>query len=100
ACRFVGTPGVGPQAHFYTIDPAECDAVRDDPRWRYEGQDFQASGLGAPGRCADAQRPVYRAYNDGFATNTSNHRYITSPRLYDSMLKSCWIGEGPVFCVP
>ena len=23
-CRFFGTPAVGPNSHFYTIDPAEC----------------------------------------------------------------------------
>src|SRR5205085_5194104 len=33
ACRFFGTPGRGPNSHFYTIDAAECDTVKANPDW-------------------------------------------------------------------
>ncbi len=36
-CRFYGTPGKGPNSHFYTADPAECARVKTDPGWFYEG---------------------------------------------------------------
>src|SRR6476619_4153718 len=39
-CRFYGTPGVGPNSHFYTADPGECAAVKRDGGWTYEGIAF------------------------------------------------------------
>jgi serine protease len=35
ACRFFGTPGVGPNSHFYTIDPAEFVAAIEEFCRRY-----------------------------------------------------------------
>ena len=32
-CRFFGTPGRGPDSHFYTADPAECAQVMRNPDW-------------------------------------------------------------------
>ena len=48
ACRFYGTPGVGPNSHFYTIEPSECALVKTDPGWHFESYDFSATppGLG------------------------------------------------------
>ncbi|MEP6702329.1 MAG: hypothetical protein ABJB04_05000, partial [Betaproteobacteria bacterium] len=45
-CRFYGTPGKGPNSHFYTADQAECAAVKRDPGWTYEGIAFYAVGAG------------------------------------------------------
>jgi len=42
ACRFFGTPGLGPSSHFYTGNAAECAAVRTNPRWLDEGVAFRA----------------------------------------------------------
>src|SRR4029453_1053178 len=36
ACRFFGTPGIGPDSHFYTINVAECDIVKANPGWTFE----------------------------------------------------------------
>jgi serine protease len=30
-CRFYGTPGRGPNSHFFTLDAQECAAVQTDP---------------------------------------------------------------------
>jgi hypothetical protein len=32
-CRFYGTPGIGPNSHFYTADANECNIVKQDPGW-------------------------------------------------------------------
>jgi uncharacterized delta-60 repeat protein len=98
-CRFYGTPGVGPNSHFYTVVPLECDAVRQDPGWRYEGIAFYSVPPDALG-CPAAMRPVYRLYNNGYASNDSNHRYTTDPALYQGMQNKGWTGEGVVFCSP
>ena len=97
-CRFYGTPGVGPNSHFYTVDPAECSAVKRDRGWTYEGIAFYAF---APldGRCSAGSVPVYRAYNNRFAQNDSNHRYATDRALLDALGPQGWTVEGVVLCV-
>ena len=99
ACRFAGTPGLGPNTHFFTIDSEECEHVKQDAGWRFEGFDFSASPLVAGG-CGRGEQRVYRAYNGQFDRNDSNHRYATNPEIYQSMIDAGWLGEGPVFCVP
>ena len=98
-CRFYGTPGRGPNSHFYTVSATECAAVKNDPGWTYEGVAFYVFAP-ANGQCAAAQQPVYRAYNNRFAQNDSNHRYTTDSNAYAQMRAAGWSGEGVVFCAP
>jgi len=108
ACRFYGSPEAdaqsglrrGPNSHFYTIDSDECAVVQGDPGWKFEGYDFAATPKAADGSCAAGTVPVKRAYNNRFAVNDSNHRYMTSDGMYAVMIASGWIGEGTVFCAP
>jgi uncharacterized delta-60 repeat protein len=100
ACRFYGTPGVGPNSHFYTLEPAECAQVKLDPGWHFESYDYSGTPPGANSVCASGTIPVYRAYNNGFATNDSNHRYTTKIAIYSGMIAAGWSGENIVFCAP
>lgn len=95
--RFYGTPGRGPNSHFYTVDATESEIVKQDPGWTYEGVAFY---LFAPvnGQCATDQQAIYRVYNNRFAQNDSNHRYITDPNLYAQMQAQGWLPEGVVLC--
>ena len=34
-CRFYGTPGIGPNSHFYTANPDECAFVKTLAGWSY-----------------------------------------------------------------
>jgi len=96
ACRFFGTPGVGPNSHFYTIDPAECAKVKVNPNWTYEGIAFRATAPSA-GECAADRVPVVRLYNDGKG-GQANHRFTTSHSEVQRMVAQGWTIEGPVFC--
>ncbi|CAG0970406.1 hypothetical protein BURK2_01247 [Burkholderiales bacterium] len=96
-CRFYGTPGVGPNSHFYTVDSTECENVKHDPGWTYEGLAFFIFPPNN-GSCAAGQVPVYRAYNLRFAQNDSNHRYTTDSATYVQMQAQGWAGEGVKFC--
>jgi len=100
ACRFYGTPGRGPNSHFYTIDANECSLVRTDPGWHFESYDFSATPPGPGNSCAAGTTKVYRAYNGRFAQNDSNHRYTTSLTAYNAQVAAGWTGEGVLFCVP
>lgn len=110
-CRFYGAPGIdpatgsrrGPNSHFYTLQPSECAAVKQDPGWTYEfaGKFWMIKpGAAAGAECPAWTQPVYRAYNNRFAANDSNHRYMVSAALYQQMLGKGWSGEGVVMCAP
>jgi hypothetical protein len=96
-CRFYGTPGRGPNSHFYTFAGPECEAVKKDAGWTYEGVAFHIYEPTA-GVCAAGTSPVYRAYNNRFAQNDSNHRYSTDKAALTAM--AGWTLEGVVFCSP
>lgn len=96
ACRFFGTPPFGPNSHFFTIDHAECDKVKADPVWTYEGLAFNADPPFV-GVCALDRIPVIRLYNNGMG-GQANHRYTTSRYEIAAMLGRGWILEGTVFC--
>jgi hypothetical protein len=105
-CRFYGSVAPGPNSHFYTIDPAECQWLKDlqaitppsEKRWNFEGNDF-ASTPPVAGQCPAATIAVYRAYNNGFARGIdSNHRITSSRNAYLLQVAKGWIGEGVVMC--
>lgn len=96
-CRFYGTPGIGPNSHFYTADQAECEMVKRDPGWTYEGLGFYTTPPVA-GACAAPLRPVHRLYNNRWMFNDSNHRYVTDLALIAPMEANGWIHEGVAFC--
>jgi hypothetical protein len=96
ACRFFGTPGRGPNSHFFTIDPAECAKVRNNPDWTFESLAFKAD-VPSLEDCAIDRVPVIRLYNNGMG-GEANHRYLTSHSEIRAMLDEGWIREGAVFC--
>ncbi len=95
-CRFFGTPGIGPDSHFYTNDSAECALVRANPAWTYEGIAFNAFPV-VNGDCPADRIPVIRLYNNGMG-GEANHRYTTSRSEIASTVANGWTVEGPVFC--
>ena len=95
-CRFFGTPGVGPDSHFYTNSASECAIVRGNPAWSYEGIAFNAFPAVAADCPAD-RIPVTRLYNNGRG-GQANHRYITSRSEAAETVARGWSIEGPVFC--
>ncbi|HVO86933.1 MAG TPA: hypothetical protein VMV45_00205, partial [Casimicrobiaceae bacterium] len=96
ACRFFGTPGVGPNSHFFTINAAECAQVRANPSWTFETIAFRADAPSG-GTCAVDRVPVVRLYNNGKG-GQANHRFLTSHSEIFQMLAQGWMVEGPVFC--
>ncbi|MHB9102625.1 MAG: TapB family protein [Sulfuricella sp.] len=116
-CRFYGDmklgpdgKRIGPNSHFYTANAFECEGVKASPGWMYEALAFSVSlpiegicergGGGAAILAPDTLRPVYRAYNNRYMFNDSNHRYTPDIAVYQTMINQGWIGEGVVFCVP
>lgn len=97
--RFYGTPGLGPNSHFYTANVDEAAGLRrPGTGWSYEKTAFWIAVPDASGQCALSTVPVYRLYNNLWMFNDSNHRYVTSPRVRGAMRATGWIDEGAKFC--
>ena len=97
ACRFFGTPGIGPNTHFFSILANECSILMRDPLWTFEGIAFRVDAPDAIGACPADRVPVVRMYNNGKG-GQANHRYLTSHSEIGAMLLEGWMVEGPVFC--
>jgi hypothetical protein len=117
-CRFYGSVTPGPNSHFFTVDAAECNALRAAqviPRpttiqqWNYEGISYSTTPAVVSGgvrSCPAGTQPLYRAYNNAFPLSgprnpwDSNHRF--TPVLSDiaAMVAQGWRDEGIVFCTP
>jgi hypothetical protein len=99
ACRFFGTPNVGPSAHFFTADASECALVKANPRWLYEGIAFRVL-LPASGRCPEGTSPVVRFFWSGAVVLQARHRYVMEAAEIARMRSAGWMEEGAVFCAP
>ncbi|MFO1316875.1 MAG: DUF1800 family protein [Burkholderiales bacterium] len=97
-CRFFGTPGKGPNSHFYTADAAECAKVKTLPAWTFEEISFYIATPGSGG-CGNAW-PVYRSYySDEIAD--ANHRFTADLTAHVRMKdRRGDILEGIVMCAP
>ncbi len=96
ACRFFGTPGLGPNTHVFTINVAECNKLRADPKWKFEGLAFDQE-MPANNDCPPGRVPVTRLYNNGMG-GEANHRYLTSHSEIYRTVVAGWLEEGVVFC--
>ncbi|MBI3149371.1 MAG: exo-alpha-sialidase [Betaproteobacteria bacterium] len=107
-CRFYGSVSPGPNSHFFSASASECEMLHrlqkatpaTERRWNFEAVVFQAEAPQPAGLCRSSTRPVYRAYNDGFARGTdSNHRFVTDRTQIEQLLAQGWKDEGVAFCV-
>jgi hypothetical protein len=109
-CRFYAS---GPNSHFYTADPSECQFLksleqkqRSDAQvhgekfggWQFEFVAFYAIPP-RDGACPGDTQPVYRDYNMRGDQNDSNHRFVVNSLLRAAMKKG-WSEEGVAFCSP
>jgi hypothetical protein len=109
-CRFYASE---PNSHFYTADATDCQFLKSLEQkaraealakgqafvgWQFEAIAFYAL---APedGQCPAGTRPVYRAYNNRFAQNDSNHRFTVTEQMRVAMMMT-WADEGVAFCSP
>ncbi|HVE48277.1 MAG TPA: PQQ-dependent sugar dehydrogenase [Casimicrobiaceae bacterium] len=102
-CRFFSAAFASKSSHFYTSFAAECESVKRDPKWFFEGEVYALALPDALGNCADAMQPLYRVYNNGQG-GAPNHRYTTRLDIRGTMIAQGWIaegiGSGIIGCVP
>ena len=103
-CRFFSTAFGEKSSHFYTPDPNECAAVKQNKDWLFEATVFGVLAPGPDGGCPTGTNPIYRMYNNGQG-GSPNHRYTPSMAIRTQMLAQGWIPEGygpvgVVMCAP
>jgi hypothetical protein len=93
-CRFFSTAFGDKSSHFYAPVGLGCEAARQNPAWRFEGDVFFTL-LPDPGSgdCPAGNVPVYRLYNNGQG-GAPNHRFTTSDSIRLDMINDGFIGEG------
>lgn len=102
-CRFFSNAFAPKSSHVYTTHPPECEALKQNPTWTYEGIVAHVWPARDDGSCAQGL-PLYRLYNNG-RTGAPNHFYTVSESLRDSFVNSGgWtpegVGKGVIACVP
>lgn len=107
-CRFYGSQFPGPNSHFYTLQGAECDGLKQlqastpatQKRWNFESLDF-ISTPPSSGSCPSGTVPVYRAYNNGYGRGIdSNHRITSNSGAIQEAVSRGWSNEGIIMCAP
>lgn len=102
-CRFFSESFAPRSSHFYTSFAAECQTVKRDPKWSFEGEVFHLGLPDPQGNCAAGTQRVYRLYNNG-QSGAPNHRVTTDASLREQMISLGWIpegaGPGVTMCAP
>lgn len=111
-CRFYNA---GASSHFFTANPAECQALRNieiDQRekaeadkqpfmgWGFEGDDYRVKVPAPDGSCPSGTDQIYRAYNNRHEYNDQNHRFSPWPDDLIALQKTGWVIEGVAMCAP
>ena len=98
-CRFFSAAFAPKSSHFFSANPAECEAVKRNPLWIYEGDVGYVAVVDTSGACPSGLVPLYRVYNNG-AGGAPTHIYTTWEGWYTGLSNGGgWIAEGILGCV-
>ena len=116
-CRFYGSIIPGPNSHFFTVSPDECNALKAAQRtptpisvqqWNYERIEYNTTPpviVNNQLACPAGTVPLYRAYNHAFTPAgvknpwDSNHRFTPNRADINALVTSSgWRDEGLQFC--
>ncbi len=97
-CRFFSTSFAPKSSHFYTASSDECEKVKSNPDWLFEGEVGYVLPANQETGCAEAV-PLYRLYNNGRG-GVPSHRFTTDADIRDAMVQGGWLLEGLLGCVP
>jgi hypothetical protein len=85
----------GTNSHFFTGNALETEMLRQPGTgWLYEKTAFVMPLPNAAGQCGERLTPIYRLYNNLFAT----HRFTPSSDARARLIAAGWRDEGIGFC--
>lgn len=97
-CRFFTDRFAGKASHFFTASAAECEWVKANPDWTFEGIAFHAWPASTEGECPVGMIPVWRYFSG--ASGSPNHAYVVDTNQAKMLMAWDFIPEGVAFCVP
>ena len=89
----------GKASHFFTASEAECEQLKANAAWTYEGVEFYARVPDAQGNCGADTAAVHRLYNAGRG-GAPNHAYTADVSKKNTLAGAGWVAEGVAFCAP
>ena len=92
-CRFYTDKYLPDFSHAYAASGSECDALRKNPIWKYEGVVFFMPLPAANGTCLAGHRQVFRLYNNS-SDGVPAHRLTVRVLSRLGMMKDDWTPEG------
>jgi uncharacterized protein (DUF1800 family) len=98
-CRFYGAPAGGTPSHFHTPDAGECERMKRDPGWTFEGIAFyihEARG----GACPAGTTAVFRSHSNVSARDEANPRYTVDPTVFGNVSSFGHVPDGTAMCAP
>jgi serine protease len=84
-------------SHFYTANDGECNLVKNNSDWQYEGIAYFAK-LPLNGTCPASSTPIHRIYNNRHMFKDGNHRFTTDLEIVQEMVSAGWQYEGVTMC--
>lgn len=96
-CRFFSAAFAPRSSHFYTASASECEKVKANPDWTYEG--VVGYVLPSAGNSCAEGAALYRLYNNGQG-GAPAHKYTTTDYEREYLAAHGWADEGPLGCVP
>jgi hypothetical protein len=98
-CRFFTAAFAGKASHFFTASEAECELLKANHDWTYEGVAFYAREPDAQGNCSAGTAAIHRLFNSGRG-GAPNHAYTADSAKKDALTGAGWVAEGVAFCAP
>lgn len=99
-CRFFSEAFAPKGSHFFSAEPAECESVKRNPLWIFEGYVGYVALGDAGGNCSGGLIPLYRMYNNGVG-GAPTHIFTVLKEWYQALTQvGGWRAEGVLGCVP
>ncbi|MEO8006471.1 MAG: hypothetical protein ABI771_16265 [Betaproteobacteria bacterium] len=96
-CRFFTAAFAGKASHFFTASTAECEQLKANADWSYEGVAFYARVPDEQGNCSAGSAAMHRLYNAG-RDGAPNHAYTADVARKNTLAGAGWVAEGVAFC--
>ena len=96
-CRFFTAAFAGKASHFFTASTGECEQLKANAAWSYEGVAFYARVPDAEGNCSAGSAAIHRLYNAG-RDGAPNHAYTADVAKQNTLAAAGWVAEGVAFC--
>lgn len=92
-CRFAGSAPGGGTSYFYTFDAGECEALKSDGKFRFDGVSHFVALPDSAGECPFGTVALYRTDRSS-GDGIPDQRFTVSLEARDAMLPKGWIAEG------